>query len=186
MRGDPGGHQRRRAIAVDGDAGDVEPAEDRYGPAEVVALLAAGQAAPTDEVLDLRALELWQLLQHLRDYIGREVVRPDVDEGPLASPADRRAAQSSDHSSIHAPIITPCRASLFQLRRAPEMAMTTNAIRSKPMLPSAMVVPTLLQAARNRTTTSAGSHSAPASSQPPRALNAPASLTSSRGRHSRR
>src|SRR4029077_2080266 len=101
MRGDPGGHERRGAVAVDGDARDVKAAEDRDDPPEVVTLLAAGQAAAADEVFDLGALELRQLLEHLRDDVGREVVGPDVDQGSLARAADRRAAQSGDHCISH-------------------------------------------------------------------------------------
>src|SRR5205807_5689655 len=99
--GDPGRHQRGGAVAVDGDAGNVEARQDADDPADVVALLTARQAAAANDVLDLGALQLRHLVHDLPQHVGREVVGTDVDEGALASPADGRPPVRNDDRFTH-------------------------------------------------------------------------------------
>jgi hypothetical protein len=105
MLGHPRCHERRRAVAIHSDAWDIEASEDRNDATDVVTLLAAGKAAAADEVFDGAAVELWNLFKHLGHDVGSKVIGPDIDEGTLASPTDRRAAQSDDHSFSHAVIM---------------------------------------------------------------------------------
>src|SRR5205823_2931177 len=105
VRGDAGRHQRRRAVPVDRDARDVEPGKDGYHAADVVALLAARQAAAADQVLDLRRVELRNLVEDPVHDMGREVVGPDVDEGALPRSPYRRAAIGHDHCFGHVSFI---------------------------------------------------------------------------------
>ena len=101
VRGHARGLQRARAVAGDGGAGHVDVGEDAHHPAEVEALLAAGQAAAADEVLDLVGVELGHLLEHLGDDVGAEVVRADVDQRSLHGAPDRRATGGDDDGFRH-------------------------------------------------------------------------------------
>ena len=76
----PGGLQRRRAVAGDGGAGHVHAGEDGDVAADVEALLATGQAAAADEVLDLAAVELRYLVEDLVDDLSRQVVGTHLDQ----------------------------------------------------------------------------------------------------------
>jgi hypothetical protein len=69
--------------------------------ADVVSLLAAGQTTAADHVLDLGAVQLRDLVHDLAEDEGGEVVGADVDEGSLASAADRGAAVGDDHGFCH-------------------------------------------------------------------------------------
>ena len=81
--------------------GDVELGEEAHHPAHVEARLAAGQAAAEDEVLDLAAVELGDLVEHPRDHRRGEVVGPQVDERALQGAADGRPAGGDDDGFGH-------------------------------------------------------------------------------------
>ena len=57
VRGHADGLERRRAVAVDGDARRIEPGEQRGDAGEVEARLAGGLGAAPDDVLDLGGIE---------------------------------------------------------------------------------------------------------------------------------
>ena len=102
VRGHADGLQRRRAVPVDRDAGDVlEAGEHAHDPAHVEALLAAREAAPEDEVLDLAPVELRHLVEHgLHDGAG-EVVGSQSTSDPLyARPIGLRAVATITGSGI--------------------------------------------------------------------------------------
>ena len=101
-----GGHadrlQRRRAVAVDGDAGDVGQAgEERRHAGDVVAGLAAGLAAAQDDVLDRLRVERGHLVEHGLDDEGRQVVGPALGEAALVGPPDGRAGGGDDDGFGH-------------------------------------------------------------------------------------
>src|SRR5207247_8317141 len=62
-------HQRGRAVPVDGHPGHVQARQDRHHAADVVPLLAAGKAAPTDQVFNLSWVERGNLVE----YFGHDV-----------------------------------------------------------------------------------------------------------------
>jgi hypothetical protein len=66
----PDGLHRRRAVAVDRGAGGADPGQDADDPGQVVPLLATGQGAAADHVVDLPAVQLRDLLEHLIHDIG--------------------------------------------------------------------------------------------------------------------
>src|SRR5205814_9779394 len=84
-----------------GHARHVEARQDGHDSADVVALLATGQAAAADEVFDLAVVQLGHLLEHLVDDVGGQIVGPHVNKRPLASPTDRGAAQRNDDGFSH-------------------------------------------------------------------------------------
>ncbi len=101
-----GGHadrlQRRGAVAVDRDTGDVvEPGEQGDDARHVVARLTAGLAAAEDEVLDVVRVELGELGQHDLDRQGGEVVGTALDERALHGTADGGAAGGDDDCFGH-------------------------------------------------------------------------------------
>ena len=73
VEGHPGGLQRRRAVPVDGRAGQVIVAEQhRHHARHVEALLAAGQPAAEDQVAHVGGIEL----RHLRQRRASPSARP--------------------------------------------------------------------------------------------------------------
>src|SRR5665811_661806 len=87
----------------------IRDRQDGDDPADVVALLSPRQATAADEVFDVRAVELWDHLEHLGDDVGGQVVGSHVDERSLARSTDRRTAQSNDHGFIHGLKYSPVR-----------------------------------------------------------------------------
>jgi hypothetical protein len=61
-----------------------------------VPLLAAGEGAAADHVIDLLPVQLRDLLEHLIGDEGAEVVRALVDERALHGAADRGPADADD------------------------------------------------------------------------------------------
>ncbi len=76
----PDGLKRRRAVAVDGDARNIEPGEQGSYAPHVVARLAGRLPAPDDHVFDIAAVQLGNLLHHRAQHQRGEVVGPAVDE----------------------------------------------------------------------------------------------------------
>ena len=102
-----GGHadrlQRRRAVAVDGDAGDVgQPGQEGGHAGDVVAGLAAGLTAAEDDVLDLLRVELRGLLEEGLDDEPGQVVGAALGQAALVGTADRRAGGGDDDGFGHA------------------------------------------------------------------------------------
>ena len=93
----PDGLQRRRAVAVDRGTWSADPGQDADDPSQVVPLLAAGKGAAADHVVDLAAVQLRDLLEHLVHDIGAQVVRPLIDERALDGAADRCPADRGDN-----------------------------------------------------------------------------------------
>src|SRR5581483_9122507 len=121
------------AVPVDGAARDVDAREDRHDAADVVALLARGQAAAAEQVLDLGVVELGHLLEHLADHVRGEVVGPDVDERALAGAADRGTAGGDDHCFRHSTLpITAFRSAPFANHRVDEEGDEQDAGRREP------------------------------------------------------
>jgi hypothetical protein len=79
----------------------VHPGEHADDPAEVVALLTRGLRAAEHEVVDVGPVELRHLAQCLVDHEGGQVVPPQVAQGSLAGPADRRAGGGDDDCFGH-------------------------------------------------------------------------------------
>ncbi len=101
VRGHADGLQRRRAVAVDGDARRVDAGEDAGDTPDVGAGFARGLPATPDHVFDERAIELGNLREHRVDDEPREVVGPAVDQRSLVGPPDRRAGRGDDHCFGH-------------------------------------------------------------------------------------
>ena len=92
MQRHPSGLQRRGAIAGDRRSGQVVVAEgDGDDAGQVEALLAAGQAAAEEQVVDLVRVEGGHLVERGPDDLGGEVVRTQVDERAFGGSADRGA-----------------------------------------------------------------------------------------------
>ena len=95
-----GGHadglERRRAVAVDGDARCVEPGEQRGDAGQVEPRLARRLGAAPDDVLDLGGIERRDLGEQRLDDAGPEVVGTAVDERALQGPADRGPGGGDD------------------------------------------------------------------------------------------
>ena len=76
-----GGLQRRRAVAVHGDAGNlVQSGEDGDDSGHVEAGLAAGLSAAQVQVVDVVAVEFGDLVQDGLDHLAGELVGPDIFE----------------------------------------------------------------------------------------------------------
>ena len=101
-----GGHadglQARRAVAVDGDAGCLQPGQEARDPGDVEALLARGRAAAHHQVVDLVLGQLRHLVQQRGDHLRGEVVGPHVGQRALEGPADRAAGGGDDDGLGHA------------------------------------------------------------------------------------
>ena len=69
--------------------------------AQVVALLAAGQAAAEHQVVDVLGVQLGDLGERGLDDRGGQVVRAQVLQGALEGPADGRAGGRDDHGFGH-------------------------------------------------------------------------------------
>ena len=94
--------ERRRAVAVDGDAGDVRHVgQHRDDAGEVHAGLTGGLAAAQDEVLDEVAVERRHLLEDGVDDLRGEVVGTHVDQRTLHGPPDGRAGGGDDDCFRH-------------------------------------------------------------------------------------
>ena len=91
MEGHPDGLQRRRTVAVDGGARQEVVAQlDGDDAGHVEALLASGQAAAQDQVVDLVGVQLGYLVQRGAHHLGRQVVGPDADQRPFHGAPDGR------------------------------------------------------------------------------------------------
>jgi hypothetical protein len=87
----PDGLQRRRTVAVDGGAGQEVVAElDGDHAGHVEALLAAGQAAAQDQVVDLVGVERLDFVECGAHHLRGQVVRPDADQRPFHGAPDGR------------------------------------------------------------------------------------------------
>ena len=107
VRGHPDRLQRARAVAVDGDAGNlVEPREHGRDARDVVAGLTGGLAGPHEHVFDVVRVELGDLGEHVSDHERGEVVGPAVDQRSLDGPADRGAPRRDDHCLSHPCLLT--------------------------------------------------------------------------------
>src|SRR5690606_1322060 len=94
--------QGGRAVAGDGAARQVVHAHlHGHDPAEVVALLAAGQAAAEHQVVDVPRVQLGHLGEGGLDDRGGEVVRAYVLQGTLEGAADGGAGGGNDHGFGH-------------------------------------------------------------------------------------
>ena len=102
VEGHPGGLQRRRAVARHRGPGQVVVAEQHGDhPGHVEALLAAGQAAAEQQVVDVVRVELRHLGQRGRDHLSGQVVRPDTGEGTLERAANRGSRRRDDNCVGH-------------------------------------------------------------------------------------
>ena len=91
VEGHPDGLQRRRTVSVDGGARQEVVAEfDGDDAGHVEALLATGQAAAQDQVVDLVGVQPLHLVQRGAHHLRRQVVGPDADQRPFHGAADRR------------------------------------------------------------------------------------------------
>ena len=107
VQGHAGGLQRRRAVAVHGDTGDVVEAEfDAEHAGDVVAALAAGLADSPVDVFDFLGVELGDLGEKCGDDLAREFVGANVFEGSLSGTADRGAGMGNDDSFRHVKHVT--------------------------------------------------------------------------------
>ena len=91
VEGHPDGLQRRRTVPVDGGARQEVVAElDGDDAGHVEALLAAGQAAAQDQVVDLVRVQRRHLVQRGAHHLRGEVVGPHADQRPFHGAPDRR------------------------------------------------------------------------------------------------
>src|SRR5207253_3126107 len=104
VRSHADGLQRRRAVAVDGDARRLDPREERGDPRHIGTRLARRLAATPDHVLDLRGVEPGHLGEHRGDDECREVVGATLDERALVRASDRRAGSGDDDGFGHDPL----------------------------------------------------------------------------------
>jgi hypothetical protein len=94
--------QRAGAVAGQRGSGHVVQAEQRRDhPGHVEALLAAGESAAEQDVVDRVRLERRDLVQRRLDDRRGEVVGPHVLERPLERPADRRPRGRDDDGFDH-------------------------------------------------------------------------------------
>ena len=99
-----GGHadglQRRRAVAVDGDARKVEALLGGDHAGDVVATLTAGLTDAPDDVFDLVGIHV-DLAEHVAQGVGRHVVGTGVDQRTLVGPTDRGTGRGHDDGVCH-------------------------------------------------------------------------------------
>jgi hypothetical protein len=104
VEGHPGGLQGRRAVPVDGGAGQVIVSEQyRDHASHVESLLAAGQPAAEDQIAHVSGIELRHFRQRRRHDLRGQVVRADARKRAFARPANGRPRGGDDHCFGHGP-----------------------------------------------------------------------------------
>ena len=102
VRGHANGLQRRRAVAIDGDAGDVgQTGEQRRDARDVETRLAGRLTAADDEVFDALGVEFGQLGEDGANDERGEVVGAHVDERALEGATDGGSSGGDDDGFGH-------------------------------------------------------------------------------------
>ncbi len=102
VEGHPGGLQRRRAVPVDGGAGQEVVAElDGHGAGDVVARLTGGLGAAHHQVVDVVGIQRGHLVQNGLHHLRGEVVGAHGGQRPLDGAADGRAGGGNDDGFRH-------------------------------------------------------------------------------------
>jgi len=100
VRSHPDGLQRRRAVAVDGDARKVEALLGGDDAGDVVAALTAGLTDTPDDVFDLVGVHV-DLGEHVAERVRRHVVGAGIDKRALVGPTNRGAGRGHDDGVCH-------------------------------------------------------------------------------------
>ncbi|SIN47088.1 Uncharacterised protein [Mycobacteroides abscessus subsp. abscessus] len=97
-----GGLQRRRAVTVDGGAGQEVVAQlYRHRATDVETGLAAWLTAAQHQVVDILGVQCGHLVEGGAHHLRGQVIRPHAHQRALAGSPDRGAGSGNDHGFGH-------------------------------------------------------------------------------------
>ncbi len=123
----PAGLQRRRAVAVQGHAGQEVIAElGGHHLGHIESGLAAGLSTTEHQIIDVGGVQRRNLVQGGADHLGGKVVRAHAHQRTLARAADRRASERDDDGLWHED-------SLFGGRRNGQATVSVHGYDNSPL-----------------------------------------------------